>query len=200
MRLEDDGRTVQKRDSRGPDYSGCIGSTVFENGEHKWELKMKGEMRGVWVGVSSPEIRVDRSVSECCPPASVFIRRPDGGVAKTGPLTEGSAKDAGRSRGWRDGETIRMTLDVDAGTLKFFNVSGESECGGYNGITPGTKLVPCVNFDYSTSATIVTCERTGGGSGRVERTAIDAVLSSFARGHFVQTSSRLLAGPTMETH
>ena len=40
MSLEEDGRRVVKRDGRGPDYSGCVGDTIFERGEHTWNLKV----------------------------------------------------------------------------------------------------------------------------------------------------------------
>jgi hypothetical protein len=40
MSLEEDGRRVVKRDGRGPDYSGCVGDTIFERGEHTWDLKV----------------------------------------------------------------------------------------------------------------------------------------------------------------
>ena len=200
MFLEDDGNIVRKRDGRGPDYSGCVGNTIFEKGEHTWELKIEGEMSGVWIGVSDPDISVDRHFSDCCPPGSVFFWRPDGELGNRGPLQEGTTKESSYSGRYQSGHTIRFTLNLDEGTLKFFNVTEDKECGGFTGIAPGTVMVPYINFDYSTTGTIV--ERSGMGGGRPDQTPIDiavAVLSSFARGHFAQTSSRLLAAPTMST-
>ena len=46
MSLEENGRRVRKRDGGGPDYSGCIGDTIFERGEHSWDLKVEGESSG----------------------------------------------------------------------------------------------------------------------------------------------------------
>jgi hypothetical protein len=98
------------------------------------------------------------------------------------------------------GETLRLTLDLDEGTLSFHNVTRDRACGQFTGINPGTALVPYLNFDYTTSATILEC--VGASAEPTDDSPVQiavSVLGSLARGHFEKVAVRLLAEPTVAT-
>ena len=67
------------------------------------------------MGVSDPEIRVDRHFQDSSG-CSIFYIRPDGDLGSRGPVAEGASKKE-EGCGFRMGETLRLTLDLNEGTL-----------------------------------------------------------------------------------
>jgi hypothetical protein len=147
-----------KKTASHPDYSIAVGSEVLRGSKYSactWEMKFDGDTDGVWLGVTSPGVACNQLITSQA--ASAWYWRPSGDYAAR---ERGSPADERRGDGWNSGDSLRFTLDFDAGTISFANVTpGRSSTVSrmvLNGVDGD--VVPFVCFDYVSSQVTITSQ------------------------------------------
>ena len=155
------GGLVVKKTSNNNDYSITCGDEGWDRGMHVWTVQIVGDMSGVWAGCCTRPSNYGRRISNrgdagC----DAWFWKPSG---KPGGHINGhsiSVEDSS-SAGYQAGQTLRFTLDLDAGTVAMAVMQTGTQVVaremGSMMVSSTLKgaIFPCVCFDYTTSAVLL---------------------------------------------
>ena len=156
----------------------------MDGGHHCWQMKIDGSMDGIWIGVATQGLTVDRDIRDQSQLEGAWWFRPSGEHRhrKSGSTRHDERSDSCK---FGRGDTIQFTLDCDAGTLHCENLTRGSAGVSLKDVRGA--VWPFVCFDYTSTCTLLeTWGTTGGGKAErgAKRTAgwLEAAQAAWAQG------------------
>ena len=152
MRISNGGKTLTRGPS-SPDVASCFGTPVISSGKASWTIKIDSgqTVENVMIGVAQPTL----DLSQCSDATALQNILPGNAwwIKNEGNSTGPPYNLSDNVHPFGEGDTVRVDVDLDAGTIEF-RVNGALK---ENGLTQKRVQGPAalwVNLDYDETISI----------------------------------------------